>query len=144
MKILTPCQPWRPEPVKRRCILKRLHWTTTSPLTSAVHGAWWVATEHQKEIVMNVLINRSIVLLVVYDPSPARDWLQPRQSIFYLQIHTVYLLQNGEENWCQCSSQTGGTITASMWSAYLRDSCGGGIGQWLAVGEVTWQGHKIY
>lgn len=36
----------------------------------------------QEERAMNVLMNRSIVLLVGYSSSPARDLLQSRQSIY--------------------------------------------------------------
>lgn len=46
---------------------------------------------------MNVFTNRSIVLLVGYGRSPARDLLQSRQSISYLCIYTIHLLQAREK-----------------------------------------------
>lgn len=121
--------------MKGRCVLKDFTelqpdpWFLPEDVSTAVHGSGWVAIECQEEQGMNVLTNRSIVPLVGYGPSPARDSLQPRQSIDYLYIYTIYLLQAREEKGSQCSSQAGRAITVSMCGACLRDSCRGGTGR---------------
>ena len=83
-------------------------WLLPDVVSTAVHGAGWVATECQEERAVNVLTNRSIILLVGYGPSLARDLLQSRQSIYYLYRYTIYLLQAREKKEVSVSARQEG------------------------------------
>lgn len=127
---------------------QRFHWTTTRPLASArgcEHSCpRGRAGGHQMPgRKCNECLHKQIHCPAGgYGRSPARDLLQSRQSISYLCIYTIHLLQAREKKRSQRSSRAGGTITVSRCGACLRDSCGGGTGWSLAGGEVTWRGHK--